>query len=172
MQAEHESRQLSVMNDILINQALMELTKEILLNGGFKEKEAGKKPAVYVLNDFSFILGAPGAEGKTIILNTLKELQTSYFESTGEKLTITPEVIIESIIKQSLTDSFDELMIYFSNPERTPAAEAWVKIDGTKGENTYTFKYNFADLTSQYTDGTLNRELTRAKDRVLRESFS
>lgn len=154
----------------------MELTKEILLNGGFKEKKNGKEPAIYVLNDFSLILGSPGIgrniEDKTITLNTVKELQDAYFESTGEKLAITPEIIIESIIQQSLTDSFDELMIYFSNPERTPAAEAFVKIDGTKGGNTYTFKYTFADLTSQYIDGTLNRQLTRAKDRVLRESFS
>lgn len=154
----------------------MELTKEILLNGGFKEKKNGKDPAIYVLNDFSFMLGDSeidrNIEDKTIVLNTLKELQNAYFESTGEKSAITPEVIIESIIKQSFTDSFDELMIYFSNPERTTAAEAWVKIDGTKGANTYTFKYAFTDLTSQYMDGTLNRELTRAKDRVLRESFS
>lgn len=154
----------------------MELTKEILLNGGFKEKKNGKEPAVYVLNDFSFVLGTPGADRKTedeaITLNTVKELQNAYFESTGEKLAITPETIIKSIIQQSLTDSFDELMIYFSNPERTPAAEAFVKIEGTKGGNTYTFKYTFTDLTSQYMDGTLNRQLTRTTDRVLRESFS
>jgi hypothetical protein len=79
--------------------------------------------------------------------------------------------IIELIIKDCLQDSFDELVIHHHDPEEIRSTEPVLVIDGTKGSNTYSFKYTFQDLSSLYEGGTLSREMTRAKNRALKESF-
>jgi hypothetical protein len=78
---------------------------------------------------------------------------------------------IDKIIKLAFQDSFDELEIYHTKPENIKGNDPALVIDGTKSGKTFSFKYTQEEVINLYTDGTLNRELLRARDRVLKETY-
>jgi len=78
---------------------------------------------------------------------------------------------INEIIKLAFKGSFDELDIYHTRPENVKGDGPVLAIDGTKSGKTFTFKYTYEQLVNQYTDGTLNRELQKSRDRVLKETY-
>jgi hypothetical protein len=78
---------------------------------------------------------------------------------------------INEIVNLALRESFDELDIYHTKPENVKADYPVLIIDGTKSGRTFSFKYTYEELISQYTDGTLNRALQKSRDRVLKETY-
>jgi len=78
---------------------------------------------------------------------------------------------INEIVTLAFKDSFDEVDIYHTRPENAKADGPVLVIDGTKSGRTYSFKYTYDQVSELYTAGSLNRELEKSRDRVLKETY-
>lgn len=78
---------------------------------------------------------------------------------------------INEIITLTFKNSFDEVDIYHTKPENAKGDGPVLVIDGTKSGRTYSFKYTYDQVADLCTAGTLDRELEKSRDRVLKETY-